>query len=330
MEPLISVIIPIYNVDKYLRRSVESVRTQTYQNLEIILINDGSTDQCGQICSAMAQEDKRIVVIEKEYGGVADARNAGVAAAHGEYIVFVDSDDYVTGNMIKMLYDRLIRDEADLALCNLKFVNEKNEICKDSVEILDGIWDEGRYWQEYYEGSRVFCSVLWNKLYKAELLKNVRFPKGRLHEDEAVLFDIIHQCGKISVMKETGYFYLQRKNSIMGKKNPVRDFDAADAYLKRAVKFYEIKEIKLAETTLIRSITYIIRVYLNVDMTVSENLQKYHTAKEMYDKAYKMISGAGASMRFKINGFTFLMGPRCYMLTHRKRMKSVVGDDKRK
>lgn len=212
-KPLISVIIPIYKVEKYLHKCVDSVINQTYSNLEIILVDDGSPDGCGRVCDEYAAKDSRIRVIHKENGGLSDARNAGLDIATGEYIGFVDSDDYIAQNMYEILLKNAEKSNADISLCG--YYNEyeggmiKNNYPVSEQKVLaasDGL-KEVIY-------SKKYGIMAWTKLYKKELFKNVRYPKGHICEDVYVIGDIFENV-KIAAFDTTPlYYYVHRDDSI--------------------------------------------------------------------------------------------------------------------
>lgn len=213
---LISVIVPVYKVEKYLDRCVQSIVDQTYRNLEIILVDDGSPDNCGAMCDAWAEKDSRIKVIHKENGGLSDARNAGMAAATGEYIAFVDSDDWIEPEMYQRLYDALITTDSDIASCGARRVwldaKPAQEVCatyKDSVLEYEDI-------MKAFISSDGVIQTVWDKLYRRNILINVPFPVGMIHEDEFWSWQVIARAKRVVTVKESYYNYLQRSSSIMG------------------------------------------------------------------------------------------------------------------
>lgn len=217
MEDLITVIVPIYNVEDYLDRCVKTICQQTYKNLEIILVDDGSPDRCGQMCDDYAKQDERIKVIHKPNGGLSDARNAGIEIATGEYLVFVDSDDYIHHEMIGRLYNALKVYRADLAVCGYEEVTEEQEAdvtrpMKGEGEILVGDEDKKRH---LFGPDFIAFNVAWNKLYKRSMFAQERYPKGKIHEDEFVTYKLVDRAERIVYLKENYYFYVQRNQSIM-------------------------------------------------------------------------------------------------------------------
>lgn len=222
MDDLISVIIPIYKVEQFLPRCLDSVLAQTYQNLEIILIDDGSTDNCGKICDDYAEKDKRITVIHKENGGLSSARNAGLDIATGEYITFIDSDDFINHKMIERLADTMTECCADVVICNHKKVFEKD--CVDESEDIaaskPNIYGYYDVISLYDLKSVVPAISACGKLYKKKCFSNIRYPLNRLFEDLATTYKIMFASEKIAYIDEQLYYYLQRNGSIMNGKTP--------------------------------------------------------------------------------------------------------------
>ncbi len=248
-QPLISVIVPIYKVEKYLSECVESLLAQSYKNLEIILVDDGSPDDCPALCDEYAKKDKRIKVVHKKNGGLSDARNAGIEIATGEYICFVDSDDYVAKDYIKKLYDALYNNGADMAVCGYEYVlddGSKETDEKPKAELLT----EDEYWSKVYDGMFTTFVVAWNKLCKADIFKTIRYTKGKINEDQIILHDILRQCQKIAVIEDSLYFYRKREDSIMGKEREkkILSDDAFEGLLGRAEYFLDAEKYELCAT----------------------------------------------------------------------------------
>ncbi|MGO5421345.1 glycosyltransferase family 2 protein [Mediterraneibacter faecis] len=211
---LISIIVPIFNVENYLEQCIRSIINQTYKNLEIILVDDGATDNCPQICDRYAGLDKRIKVIHKTNGGLSDARNAGLKIATGEYIGFVDSDDYIEPVMYERLISGCITYDAQVATCGRKNVDENGRFINEMFiipevttfnpkEVINGIitWNK-------------FDVASWDKLYRKDLFKEMHFPVGVYSEDLVIIPSIINKCDKIVHVGESLYCYRQRKGSI--------------------------------------------------------------------------------------------------------------------
>ncbi len=242
-QPLISVIVPVYKVEKYLDKCVSSIVNQTYENLEILLVDDGSPDCCGAMCDAWAEKDARIKVIHKENGGLSDARNAGLAVAKGELISFVDSDDWIEPDFISILVDVLKKTDSDIAACGIDTFYEDEPVqpvthqetveCYEQKEALSRLIDDK------------LRQVVWNKLYKRSVIGSIFFAKGKLHEDEFWSYQIIGNARAVGVTETIGYHYLQRRESIMGAKYTLRRLDAIEAKEQRQ-KYLEARFPELA------------------------------------------------------------------------------------
>lgn len=223
---LISVIVPVYKVEQYLDECVSSIVNQTYKNLEIILVDDGSPDSCGKMCDNWAKKDTRITVIHKENGGLSDARNAGLDIFKGEYVAFVDSDDYVESNYIETLYTNI--KDADMCLCNITAFSENNQ--KKAV-VEKGIVDSDKFFEMMFSPETSQYSVVaWNKLYRRNLWDNVRYPFRKIHEDRYVSCDIISQCSKIVCLEDYLYWYRYHEGSISTIRNIAGEFDDINAF----------------------------------------------------------------------------------------------------
>lgn len=214
VEPLISVIVPVYKVEDYLERCIESIMAQTYTQLEIILVDDGSPDGCPQLCDSLAKKDKRIRVIHQKNGGLSDARNTGLDTCRGKKICFVDSDDYVSPDYIETLYEAMKKEEVLISVCNFFKVSEDGRV-KKGDNLKTGILGEDDYWWSTFDEHPISYVVAWNKLYDRSLFEKARFSKGRLNEDEMILHKIISQCKEIVIVDKCAYYYQERNGSIM-------------------------------------------------------------------------------------------------------------------
>ena len=240
MQPdTVSIIIPVYNVQWYLDKCVESVLQQDYPALEVLLVDDGSTDSSGQLCDEWEKKDSRIRVIHKENGGLSDARNAGLDAASGDYIAFVDSDDYIAKDMIRKLYDALAENNADLSICNFLYVDEngkflsgRNKTLPIENETLSGLEAIRKMSAAGKKGW--YYITAWNKLYRRSLFSTIRFPKGKIHEDEFIAHRVFALCETVACIRDAGYYYVQRTGSIMRTRNMKSNLHAAEALLDRA------------------------------------------------------------------------------------------------
>lgn len=255
----VSVIIPIYNVEEYLDRCVQSVCNQTYKNLEIILVDDGATDHSPEMCDKYSEMDKRIKVIHKQNGGLSSARNAGIEACTGEWLVFVDSDDYISPEMVECLYDAASKYNTDMAYCTLRGFTEDNngysefriwgdppntdvvisglEILKESLEKNGGL----------LSGHHV---IAVNKIYRKHLFDSIRYPVGLLHEDEAIAHHMLGQCDRIVGINRPLYYYRQRSGSITHSNNNILRIICLALIYGDRILFYEKNNISNSIDTL--------------------------------------------------------------------------------
>lgn len=309
---LISVIVPIYKVEKFLNKSLDSIINQTYKNLEIILVDDGSPDNCGKICDEYAKRDERIKVIHKENGGVSSARNAGLDAVTGEYISFIDPDDYVSENFIEILYNILKKNSVDIVECDfIKFENEPVlESVSDELEIISSLEMQKRIYSDF----NLRTIVLWNKLYVAKIFDDLRFPLGRINEDEALIPSIIYNAkNNIAISNLKLYYYRFNPKSIMGKKfNPSR-LDILLALNERKEFYKNIGQQELYNNATI-SYQYILRRNYIFCMENIDDAKKYleqilFDARENY-KEYSKIKNI--SIRERIREKLFITCPNFF------------------
>ncbi len=271
MEPLISVIVPVYNVEKYLDRCITSIVEQTYKNLEIILVDDGSPDNSGAICDQWAKKDLRIKVIHKENGGPSETRNLGVSISNGEYISFIDSDDFVSKDYILILYKILLESGADISCCDYKITtNSAQEFFDKQSSSISTITGKQACLDMFELDKEVFYCVLWGKLYKTEIIKLFTLPVGRVHEDEATTFKYLYSSHKICITNQILYAYYQNKSSIMHIRSSNRRPDALWAKMQRVYFFEEKKEKEL----LSKALEQIVEFYISRAIMDNKRLPK--------------------------------------------------------
>ena len=250
MDALISLIIPVYKVEAYLERCVRSVLAQTYQNLEIILVDDGSPDRCGEICDRFAQEDPRVKVFHKANSGVSSARNYGVAHAHGAFVSFIDADDYIAPNYVAYLIDLLIQYHADISCCCMVKTTENTPPAYGASlsipydQLLTGKEACMAVIRSLYDFLLV---TVWGKLYKREIVQKYPFPIGRRYEDEAIVCKYYYTADRVAVGNQCLYAYYQNPGSFMHAKKHCFNEDYIWALRHRAEFFGEQNEPELAK-----------------------------------------------------------------------------------
>ena len=277
----ISIIVPVYNVEEYLENCIESILNQTFKDFELILVDDGSTDNSGKVCDIYEKKDSRIKVIHKNNGGLSSARNAGIDVAGGKYIGFVDSDDSIHPKMYEVLYNLINTYKSDISCCSYKYTydisskeHEKlklNEVIEMSnIEAIENL---------YTKDLGVRLVVAWNKLYNKRLFDNIRYKVGRIHEDEFMAHRILYNCKKIAYVDNELYYYLQREGSIMSQKSYKRK---VDAFLSQSDRMRFCNNIGLDKIPNILIEEYeekFLKLYLEIEN--SHNNKKNKLLKEM-------------------------------------------------
>jgi exopolysaccharide biosynthesis predicted pyruvyltransferase EpsI len=282
---LLSIIIPIYNVEPYLKRCVDSIINQTYKNLEIILVDDSSPDNCGLICDEYSAFDNRISVIHKSNGGLSDARNAGLDMATGQWIGFVDSDDYCLPTMYEKLYNAAITHSADLSCATMGLFGERSferEGNGDYYRHTDEILTSRSVLCRLSDQKRNFCVCAMNKLYRKQLFTDLRYPKGKNHEDEFVIHHIIGRCNRIVTLSEPLYMYFMNSTSIMGKKYSAKRLEGFDAIYDR---YLYLNENQIMDKSMINGVLRRMGVPL---ITAFQNLP-YKENKDALKDRYHLL-----------------------------------------
>lgn len=292
-DGLISVIVPIYKVEEYLDRCVESLVNQTYKNLEIILVDDGSPDGCPHKCEDWARKDSRIKVIHKENGGLSDARNAGMKIASGGYISFIDSDDYISLDFFETLLSVMEKENSDIVECSVvkfyedgRFEEYSDDLAVTTFETesaLSGLISENPFHQH-----------VWNKLYKTQLVKDIPYAVGKLNEDEFWTYQVFGRAKKVSKINKTMYYYFQRSSSIMGENYSIRRLDALEGKTNRQ-KYIQKEYPALALQAKIDLYNSCIFAYQNVLKFMSGE------EKQIATKIVKQYSEACRPSFFEIN-----------------------------
>ena len=288
----VSIIVPVYQVEKYIRQCVDSILAQTFTDFELILVDDGSKDGSGQICDEYAAMDRRVKVIHKENGGLSDARNRGMDQAAGNYFMFIDSDDYIAPTMLECLYKNILIEDADLAICNFLYLFE-NDRKKDFSTSMKSevLCAKEIFYNRKNERCYGIWTVAWNKLYKKEVFGKLRFRFGKYHEDEFWANDIYQLDIKIVTIPECLYYYRQRDNSIMGKKSAARNLDIIEALQERIYIYLKKPEYAdQAYKVLVFSLEYLAESKKLITNKDEENqfLQAEKKTKDMIKRLKKM------------------------------------------
>ena len=281
-KALISIIIPVYKVEKYLEKCIQSLINQTYENLQIILVDDGSPDNCGKICDEYAKKDHRIEVIHKSNGGLSDARNKGLEIAKGEYIGFIDSDDYIESDMYEVLYNLLKQYNADVSICNFYTVSQGKISIKNAdngineynrIEILKEILLD-----------KNIQSYAWNKLYKKELFDEIKYPIGKKYEDIGTTFYLLEKCNKVVVTGKSEYYYINRQDSIV---NNVTESTITD-YIELIMQRYDYIEENIKELSSYNK-DYLKRILKTAEQDIKNLNEVGDYTKRKYEELYNKV-----------------------------------------
>mgnify|MGYP002546680899 CR=1 FL=1 len=311
-EPLISVIVPVYKVEKYLDECVESIVNQTYRNLEIILVDDGSPDNCPQICDDWAKKDERIRVIHKENGGLSSARNAGLDVCKGEYIAFVDSDDFIHRDYVFKMAEKAFSMNVELVICDYARVDAESHIVKENANLNVHIEKELLSQKDLYDELCIY-NPWWsisagNKLYKRNLFKNLCFLNGKLCEDAFFIHHLYEKVENACYIKCPLYYYRYTPNSIMMRPYNEAQLDEVEAVCDR-LHFLHAKEwTQYYSTVFLWLLNKMENAYYYLGKKDSERLRelKINYDAEMIS-IYKYLS-----LRDKIRAFLFRLFPDLY------------------
>ena len=281
--PLLSIIVPVYKVENYLPKCIDSILAQTFTDFELILVDDGSPDNCPALCDAAAEKDARVRVIHQKNGGLSAARNAGLDAARGAWIGFVDSDDYIAPEMYEVLYQAVQSTGADLALCDYAEVDEAGTPCPQMhVSLSEG---ELTGQELLKRASGLMVQLAWNKLYRRAIFTQMRYPEGKLNEDLFLIPEVCLQIQKAVVVPKALYYYVQRGGSIMSGNKTLRHFDAAEA----AQRYWECLVENKAYEALANAAQYVMGCVSRIYRQLPPALRKAPRSREMLRMQFEVV-----------------------------------------
>lgn len=295
---LISVIVPVYNVSNYLRKCIDSILQQSYQNIEVILVDDGSTDASKEICDFYEKSDSRVICYHKENGGLSDARNFGIKKSHGKYLVFVDSDDYISDKMVEKLYQLIHQFHVKIGVVGFDFVYEKNKRKKEKYK-KNSVYrlDKKRALEHLFSDNSKIGNYAWNKIYEKELFAKVEYPIGMNMEDLGTTYLLLDQVDFIAVNEEKLYHYFQRENSILHSVNKKLKSDKFELANKRFEYF--LKHHKDYEMNYYSIIAVSLDCYPYLSQYLRQNAQKIIKNKK-YKKSFWKYANLKEKIKFMI------------------------------
>ena len=318
-QRLISVIVAAFNVDKYLNRCIQSIVEQTYPDLEIILVDDGSTDRTGAICDDWANKDNRIIIIHKKNGGLSDARNTGIQRACGKWLGFVDADDYISANMYERLYQ--YRTEKGMTVCGFLIENNGNlQQCPGIKKTLQPREAVDLFIANELQGITYWGAYAWNKLYDRCLFENISYPEGKTYEDACIILDLVHQAESITFIPDCEYIYVQRPDSIThDNSNIISDLLSARLRQKeQLLKYWQMSDNRIEKLLALEYFSFLCR-YACLSPKERDKYQ------EDAVKAWQMLKQSGYShfpMKMKMRLFMYVCCPSLQFFM--RKMKLII------
>ena len=311
-NPILSIIVPIYNVEKYLKKCIESILSQTFKEYELILVNDGSPDSCLSICKEYEKKDDRIIVVDKENGGLSSARNAGINIAKGKYLGFVDSDDWIEKSMYESLITIAEKYDADIVHCEyVESIDENKKILQDK-NIIEKCFNRDEALDNLYNELTVSTAIAWNKIYKRKLFDEIRYPNGKIHEDEFTTYKLIYKSNKIVYTNKKLYYYRNTPNSIMNSSFNLKKLDYFEALEERIGFFNKVNNNKMKAKTIIHYYFRLIESYYS-DKDINDKEKMEAIICEKLKSGYKMlIKNKDVKLKNKIRGTLFKISPVFY------------------
>lgn len=311
-KPLISVIVPAYNVEKFIGKCIDSILRQSFKDFEVLLIDDGAKDSTPEICDACAKKDSRIKVYHKENGGLSDARNYGIDRMQGKYVTFIDSDDYVDSGYFEYLYGLITQEEdIQIAICGKKSVREDENASPDPETFHEIITGE-RAVQKMLCGHGSGHSA-WGKLYSANLWKTVRYPKGKIYEDYATTYRVMALVDKAAWGNAAMYFYVQHIESIMHQKCSRRSISLVDI-ADEETEFIVKKWPALKQEALARKVTSELKCLQNILNAKNEEFDDYKQkiVEDVRRHKGELLASKKVALKTKIKIIALLLGERTF------------------
>lgn len=316
MNSMVTIVVPVYNVEKYLIRCVDSIINQTFREIEIILVDDGSKDNSGNICDEYKNKDNRIIVIHQENKGLSAARNAGIKIAKGKYICFIDSDDYIENDMIKYLYEGIKRNNADICCCGFSNIYENGKIERITIPEKEIIYNKEKA-LDIHLFSGYIDVVAWNKLYDISLFRNIQYPEGKLYEDMLTTYKLIDSSNKIVLLPESKYYYCKRGSSIGSQSFSTRTLEL-DSACDNVLKFV-VDKYKFDTNIIVSNIQW--KMVVSNKMILARNVDKKYIKtikKRIINNIFKIFNCEYIKNSRKFQILLFYLNFNLYSYVYRK------------
>ena len=312
METAISVIVPVYRVEKYLPACIDSILNQTFTDFELILVDDGSPDRCPEICDETAKRDARVRVIHQANQGLSAARNAGIEAARGAWLSFVDSDDFVAPDFLETLHDAAVRAGADCALCGVQLTDEAGQKIGQPLSVADGVRTGRSILETLCRASEITYLVAWNKLYRRDVFQTLRYPVGMQNEDTYLAAELFDTVQTVICVSKPMYFYRQRADSIMHTAVTTRNLDRMWAF-EHCFAYFEARGLEAlmpdAEKKMFAKLT---GVYYRLPKEERQSDAVRQAKKAQWNAAMRLMKRGKLSARALARTLAFHAAPGLY------------------
>ena len=306
MDDLISVIIPVYNAENYIVRCVRSFQAQSYRDFELILVNDGSKDNSLSICKTLADQDERIVVFDRPNGGASAARNTGLKKVRGQYVVFADSDDFVSPSYLENLYLAAKQGQYDIVQCNLESTNDSEKQMESIPFASSDVYEVSK---KQALNDRKYKVSVWGKIYSAHIFDNFQFQEGIIYEDDASYYIFVDRAQKLAILNETLYFYYMSENSVMRNSKK----DKSTAYIgiyEDRIRYFEERGNQLLLDGTYDRFCLVIMLSLSGSYVHGNNISDQKQLLDLFRKYYPFVMKAKSiSIKDKIMFTTFWLCP---------------------
>lgn len=312
METAISVIVPVYRVEKYLPACIDSILNQTFTDFELILVDDGSPDRCPEICDETAKRDARVRVIHQANQGLSAARNAGIEAAHGAWLSFVDSDDFLAPDFLETLHDAAVRAGADCALCGVQLTDEAGQKIGQPLSVADGVRTGRSILETLCRAPEITYLVAWNKLYRRDVFQTLRYPVGMQNEDTYLAAELFDTVQTVICVSKPMYFYRQRADSIMHTAVTTRNLDRMWAF-EHCFAYFEARGLEAlmpdAEKKMFAKLT---GVYYRLPKEERQSDAVRQAKKAQWNAAMRLMKRGKLSARALARTLAFHAAPGLY------------------
>ena len=312
METAISVIVPVYRVEKYLPACIDSILNQTFTDFELILVDDGSPDRCPEICDETAKRDARVRAIHQANQGLSAARNAGIEAAHGAWLSFVDSDDFLAPDFLETLHDAAVRAGADCALCGVQLTDEAGQKIGQPLSVADGVRTGRSILETLCRAPEITYLVAWNKLYRRDVFQTLRYPVGMQNEDTYLAAELFDTVQTVICVSKPMYFYRQRADSIMHTAVTTRNLDEMWAF-EHCFAYFEARGLEAlmpdAEKKMFAKLT---GVYYRLPKEARQSDAVRQAKKAQWNAAMRLMKRGKLSARALARTLAFHAAPGLY------------------